>query len=136
MQTTVKGVYKMVKEIVDLQRFSKATCAIIENKDIKTLPNVVLMEAEVKNVSLFGDTPIFASKLDAVSAKSELCYFVITDIDKIDVEQQNRFVGLVKDREINDYNLPNNCIVVFSVDDKEDLKNISAELYHFATVAF
>ena len=68
--------------------------------------------------------------------KNKLCYFVIKGIDEISTEQQNRYVGLVKDRELNGYYLPKNCIIVFTVKDRSTLKNISQDLYHFAVVAF
>lgn len=127
----------MIKALVDLQRNSKATCAVVENNDYKKLPSVISMKASVSDKFLFAaDRPRFADKVDAKSKTNELCYFVITNIDEISVEQQNRYVGLVKDRELNDYLLPENCIIVFTVKDKSTLKNISPELYHFAVVAF
>lgn len=127
----------MIKELIDLQRGSKATCAIVKTDDYNKFSSLVSMKASVSDKFLLtGNRPPFADKIDAKSKLSEICYFVITGIDEISTEQQNRYVGLVKDRELNGYYLPDNCIIVFTVKDKLALKNISPELYRFAVVAF
>ena len=127
----------MIKELIDLQRNSKATCAIIKTEDIQELSPSLTMKANVSDKFLLtGDKPPFADKVDAKSKSGEICYFVITGIEEISIEQQNRYVGLVKDRELNGYYLPDNCIIVFTVKDRQSLKNVSPELYHFAVVAF
>lgn len=124
-------------DLINLQRNSKATCAIIKNDDYKKLVSCISMKASVSDNFLFkGDKPPFAEKIDKKSRTDEICYFVITEIDKVSFEQQNRFIGLVKDRELNGYYLPNNCIIVFTVQDETVLKNISPDLYHFAVIAF
>lgn len=127
----------MIKELIDLQRNSKATCVIIENEDYKKLSPIVLMKAKVSDKFLFsGDKVPFADKLDKISFKSDICYFVITEIDEISKEGQERYIGLVKDREINGYNIPDNCIVIFTLKDKSNLKKLASDLYRFAVVAF
>ena len=127
----------MIKELIDLQRNSKATCVIIENVDCEKLTPTVSMKANVSDNFLFaGNKPPFADKIDEKCGKNKLCYFIIKDIDQISIEQQNRYVGLVKDREMNGYYLPSNCVIVFTVQDRHALKKISQELYHFAVVAF
>ena len=127
----------MIKELIDLQRNSKATCAIIKTEDIQELSPSLTMKANVSDKFLLtGDKPPFADKIEIKSNLSKICYFVITGIEEISIEQQNRYVGLVKDREMNGYYLPDNCIVVFTVKDRQSLKNVSPELYHFAVVAF
>lgn len=127
----------MIKDLIDLQRNSKATCVIVRDDEYNRLPLIVSMKASVSdNFLLTGNKPPFADKIDAKSKSGEICYFVITGIEEISIEQQNRYVGLVKDRELNGYYLPDNCIVVFTVKDRQSLKNVSPELYHFAVVAF
>ena len=127
----------MNKELIDLQRNSKATCAIVQDNDYELLTPIVKMKANISDKMLFkAEKPAFADKIDKISKTTNLCYFVITNIDEISNEEQERFVGLVKDREINGYYLPNNCIIVFTVKNKTVLKNISPSLYHFAVVAF
>ncbi len=127
----------MIKELIDLQRNSKATCVIVRTDEYNKLTSTIVMKANVSDKFLFtGSKPPFAEKLDIKSKKNEICYFVITGIDEISVEQQNRYVGLVKDREMNGYYLPDNCVLIFTVKDKSALKTLSPELYHFAVVAF
>ena len=127
----------MIKELVDLQRNSKATCVFIKTDDIKELSPTLTMKANVSDKFLFaGNRPPFADKIDAKSKISKILYFVITGIDELTIKEQNRYVGLVKDREINGYKLPDNCIIVFTVKDKESLTKVSQTLYHFAVVAF
>ena len=105
----------MIKELIDLQRNSKATCVIIENVDSEKLSPSVSMKANVSDKFLFtGNKPPFADKINEKCKKYNLCYFVIKGVDEISIEQQNRYVGLVKDREFNGYYLPQNCIIVFT----------------------
>ena len=95
------------------------------------------MKANVSDKFLYSNKlPPFADKLNDKCAKNKLCYFVISQIDEVSTLEQDRFVGLVKDREFNGYILPDNCIIVFTVKDKSTLKNISPDLYHFAVNAF
>ncbi len=127
----------MNKALIDLQRNSKATCVIVRTDEYKKLPSVISMKAGVSDSFLFaGVKPPFADKVEAKSKTNELCYFVITGIDEISTERQDRYVALVKDREFNGYFLPENCIIVFTVKDNLALKNVSPQLYHFAVVAF
>ena len=126
----------MNKDLIDLQRNSKATCVIIKTEEYNKLSPVVSMKASVSNKFLLsGDKPPFADKINEKSANSSICYFVITDIDEVSIDMQNRFEGLVKDRELKGYTLPDNCIIVFTVKDKFSLKNISTNLYHFMVVS-
>lgn len=127
----------MIKDLVDLQRYSKATCVIIKSEDLGELYPAIAMKANISDEFLLtGDMPPFAEKIEPISKLDKLCYFIITGIDEISVQQQNRFVGLVKDREFKGYYLPDNCVIVFTVKDRLALKKVSPELYHFAVVAF
>lgn len=127
----------MNKELIDLQRESKATCAIILTEEVDLLSPKVTMKANVSDKFLLkNNKPPFAEKINLVSKKNNICYFIITEIDEISIEQQNRYEGLVKDREMNGYVLPNNCIIVFTVKDKNNLKNVSSLLYRFSVIAF
>ena len=127
----------MNKDLIELQKNCPATCVVVLDKDYKSLENSVVMKANVSDKFLYATIlgyPAFAEKLED-NIKKAYSYFVISGIDKVSYEQQNRFVGLVKDREFMGYTLPKNCIVVFTVENKENLKKISKELYHFCVVA-
>ena len=41
---------------------------------------------------------------------------------------------MVKDREFMGYNLPDNVIIVFTVETESDIKKVSKELYYFCEV--
>lgn len=129
----------MNKDLIDLQRNSKAACAIILDEFYKSIGQELVMDAKIDDVYLFAKSstgPIFKDKLDKISSNTGLTYFVIRNIDQIDVEKQNRYISLVKDRELTGYNLPQNVIIVFTISSKENLNKISKELYHFCVVAF
>lgn len=129
----------MNKDLIDLQRSSKGTCAIVLDEFYKNIGQELIMDAKIDDVYLFAKSstgPIFKEKLDKISSNKELTYFVIRNIDQIDIEKQNRYISLVKDRELIGYNLPQNVIIVFTISSKENLNKISKDLYHFCVVAF
>ncbi len=123
-------------DLIELQRNSKATCVVVENENCKKLKNAISMKADVSDKFLFGGKePPFKAKLETTSKKGKIAYFVITNIDEVSLDVQNRFAPLVKDREFEGYNLPDNVIIVFTVKGKETLKNISPQLWNFCVVA-
>lgn len=129
----------MNKELIELQRGSKATCVIILDDNYRDLGTTLIMNASISDKYLFKKAyfnTIFKDKIEELSSNDNLIYFVIRGIDEISIDMQNRYIGLVKDREFNGYNLPDNVIIVFTVKSRDVLKNISKELYHFCVVAF
>lgn len=129
----------MNKELVELQIGCKSTCVIIFDFYYKDLGRSVIMNASIGNEYLFGrktKNPIFREKLDMLSVDGNTTYFVIRNIDKLSIDMQNRYVGLVKDREFLGYDLPKNVVIVFTVEDIESLKKVSKELYHLSALCF
>ena len=127
----------MNKELIELQRGSKATCVIIKNSDLNKLENAVHMDSRINDSWLFGakmGNPIFKEKVDIISKNGEIGYFVITNFDSLSVDEQNKYVPIIKDRELLGYTLPDNIIIVLSIENEESLKNISSEIYHFCVV--
>ncbi len=123
----------MNKDLIKLQTGCPATAVVVLNDEYKKLENTLVIKAEVEN-------KIFISKnqkdeLEAKAKNNKTVHLVISGIDKISVEKQNVFVGLVKDREFQGYNLPKNCIIVFTAESKHTLKKISNDLFHFCVVA-
>lgn len=122
--------------LIELQRNAKATCVVVENEKFKELKSYVSMKADVSDKFLFGgNVPPFKEKVEKLAKANKIAYFVITNLDEVPAEVQNRFVGLVKDREFEGYILPDNVIVVFTVKGKETLKKISHELWNFCVNA-
>ena len=127
----------MNKELIELQRGSKATCVVIKNSDLNKLENAVHMDSRINDSWLFGakmGNPIFKEKVDIISKNGEIGYFVITNFDSLSVDEQNKYVPIIKDRELLGYTLPDNIIIVLSIENEESLKNISSEIYHFCVV--
>ncbi len=117
------------KELIELQRKCKATCVLIQNDDCKNLDSKVIINANSSNYELL------TTFKEEISKKQNLNYFIITGIDELNTDMQNKYYQIVKDREFNGYKLPKDLIVVFTVKDKNGLKKISQELYHFCVVA-
>lgn len=126
----------MNKELIELQKGIKATCVVIKEEDIQTLGVGIAFDAKINDSLFSGKTgnPFFKEKLDSILRAEDIIYFVIKGIDEISESMQNRYIGLVKDREFNGYKLPDNVIIVFTVKNNEGIKNISKELYHFCVV--
>lgn len=118
------------KELIELQKGCNSTCVIIQNEDIKELETQIIIDSNCN----FNDL-LTIFKENIVSGKN-IEYFVIKEIDKINVNEQDKYYHIVKDREFCGYKLPEEMIIVLTVANKENLKNISQELYHLCVVAF
>ena len=118
------------KELIELQKGCSATCAVICNEDYKELNSKVVINASI------DDNELCKYFKEKILNEPELNYFVIVGIDKINENEQNKYYQLVKDREYCGYKLPKDMIIVFTVENKNGLKKISKELYHFCVVAF
>lgn len=128
----------MMKELIDLQRGSKATCALILDSEYEKLGQGVIMDANIRDSFLFASpyqSPIFKEQLEKKSSLHDLTYFIIRNMDELESEAQNKFIGLIKDREFDGYVLPQNVIIILTVRDKNNISKISSELYHFCVVA-
>ncbi len=126
----------MNQELVELQRGS-ATGAIILDCMYQNLGQTAYMDASIEDTYLFRyGNPIFKSKLEQLSSNGKTTYFVIRRIDTLTMAQQEKYIGLIKDREFMGYSIPSNVIIVFTVVSKESLKNIAPNLYQLCVVAF
>lgn len=119
------------KELVELQKGCKSTCAIIENTDIKELDSNIVIKSNCEDVELFKT---FKEKIS--NADNKFNYLIIEEIDKLETNKQNRIYQIVKDREYNGISLPEDVIIALTVENKEGLINILPELYHLCVVAF
>lgn len=119
------------KELVELQKDCRATCVIIQNKDINELDSKVLVNSNCKDSELLK---IFKEKISKEDEK--INYFVIEKIDELEIEKQEKFYQIVKDREFDGYVISKDIIIVLTVNNKDGLKSISQELYNLCVVAF
>ena len=118
------------KELIELQKGCLATCVVITNDDCKELDSKIIINSDI------SDNELLTTFKENISNKEELKYFIISEIDKSDADIQNKYYQIVKDREFEGYKLSKDVIIVLTVKDRESLKNISQELYHFCVVAF
>lgn len=124
-------------DLLKAQKGIKAIGIIVLNSDVQKLSDLCNVNAELSDLELFGVSlgqPIFKEELEKFSKENEVSYLAISNISKVDKDKQNRFIGLVKDREFMGYNLPDNVIILFTVETENDIKNISSELYRFLEV--
>ena len=118
-------------DLIELQKGCKATCVVIQNEDIEKLDSKVLISSNCDDNELLK---IFKEKISKADKKIE--FLVIEKIDKLELDKQDRFYQIVKDREFNGILLPEDVVVVLTVENKDKLKNISSELYNLCVVAF
>ncbi len=118
-------------DLIELQKGCKATCAIIQNEDIEKLNSKILINSKCKDNELLK---IFKEKISKADEKFE--FLVIEEIDKLELDKQDKFYQIVKDREFNGILLPEDVVIVLTVENKDRLKNISSELHNLCVVAF
>ena len=118
----------MNKELIELQRGCNATCVVIQNQHKKQLDLNISISSTCEESELLN---IFKQKIN-----EKFNYFVIKEIEKLEIEKQEKFYQIVKDREFSSYKLPKDVIIVLTVENEEGLKNIVQELYHLCVVAF
>lgn len=119
------------KELIELQKGCKATCVVIQNEDIEKLDSKVLISSNCEDNELLK---IFKEKISKTDERFE--FLVIEKIDEIELDKQDRFYQIVKDREFNGILLPEDVVIVLTVENKDKLKNISSDLYNLCVVAF
>lgn len=74
--------------------------------------NAVFMDADIAQRELHFPTEW---KQKIVSAANDIVYLVIKNPDVLDLEEQNKFVGLLKDRRAGNFKLPSNVRIVIAV---------------------
>lgn len=118
-------------DLIELQKGCEATCVVIQNEDIQKLDSKILINSNCEDNELLK---IFKEKISKADEKFE--FIVIEEIDKLEADKQDKFYQIVKDREFNGIVLPENVIIVLTVENKDKLKNISSELHNLCVVAF
>lgn len=117
-------------ELIELQNGCMATCVVIQNEDYAALNSKMVIDASI------SDSELLLAFKKIITNNQQLNYLVITEIDEINYNLQDRYFHIVKDREFCGYNLPKDIVIVLTVKDKESLKKINPELYNLCVVAF
>lgn len=92
------------------------------DKDFFT--NNVEINANISEEELYGkenNKPIWLEKLEEYK-NAERAYLIISDITKITINQQEKFIPIIKNRSFDTYRLPKNTIII--VYDKEYNRNL------------
>ena len=118
-------------DLIELQKGCKATCAVIQNEDIEKLGSKIVVNSNCEDSELLKKKK---KKISKANEKFEI--LVIEEVDKLEIDKQDKFYQIVKDREFNGILLPEDVVIVLTVENKDKLKNISSELYNLCVVAF
>ena len=86
------------------------------------------------SASFLPSLTLSKEKISKANEKFEI--LVIEEVDKLEIDKQDKFYQIVKDREFNGILLPEDVVIVLTVENKDKLKNISSELYNLCVVAF
>lgn len=127
------------QELIEEQLGCNSTCVVILQENVNTLKNSYNVKVDESNSNIILgelDKENLKINLDKLVKENDITYLVIEEIDKIDEIKQEKYIGLIKDREFRGYNIPDNVIIVITIKNKDSLKKISPELYHFCVVGF
>ena len=119
------------KELLELQKGCKATCAILPTEQEELVAQVTI-SANASDSELCEAI----KKCVENSVKDNIQYFEIKGIDKVGKELQEKYSGFIKDRTFLTYQLPHDTVIILTVESKQTLKKIIPELYKFCVVAF
>lgn len=96
--------------------------------------NSVIINNDIKKEDLNGHyegtsfcPPSWYNELIKESNK-KYCILVIKDINKIPLEEQTKFIEILKYKKISTFTLPSNCIIIATCTDLKNYK-ISEEVY-------
>lgn len=116
-----------------LKHCAKGQCVVVKEDNFKSLKKLVSIQANISNEFLFNNgTLIFEEKINNLSERVEIGYLVINNMDKADFDMQDRFVGLIKDREFNGYKLPENIIIALTIENEDNINKLSEEIRKLA----
>lgn len=84
---------------------------LVDFIDASLIPNSVIIESSISLSDLVGDNGIPSWYLDLTCDNSSK-FLVINNIDLISKEEQLKFIELLKDREVCEYKIPDNVVIV------------------------
>ena len=89
------------------------------------IPNSVIVDSNISLSDLVGDNGIPSWYLDLTCDNSSK-FLVINNIDLISKDEQLKFIELLKDREVCEYKIPDNVVIVLCVSGRD---NIDERIY-------
>ena len=110
---------------------SKVSPVLIENFPASIFNDAVILESNCAIEDLNGHyegvdflPPLWYKKLESLSEK----LLVISNINKISVEEQKKFVEILKYKKVSTFKLPENTIILVTASNLEENK-INEEVY-------
>ena len=124
------------EKIIMLEKYIKAGSSpiLLENFNTENLKNAVILNSDCDNSLLNGhyeDINFVAPEwYNQILEKSKNTYslLVIKDLNKIDKEEQLKFLELFKYKKVSTFELPKNCVIVVTCTNLEE-NSISEEIY-------
>ncbi len=115
---------------IELEKGCPATCVVILEEDKNQLENSFCISASMDRKEMYHALE------ENVASKDDVSYLVISNIDDTNEEVQDTFYHLVKDRQIDGLYIPEDTTIVLTIREKEGVKKISDDLYHFCVKAY
>lgn len=107
---------------------------LIENIPSNSFDNSVIIKSNIDKSELNGHyentefcPPLWYQELTKKS-KTGNTILIIENINEIEIEEQNKFIEILKYKKISTFDLPNNCIIIVTCTDLTKNK-ISEEVY-------
>jgi len=119
-----------------LQNYIKAGISplLIQNIPSDSFNNFVVIKSSIDRSELNGHyenmdfcPPLWYKEL-VVKSKSKYVVLVIENINEIGLEEQTKFIEILKYKKVSTFNLPKNCLVVVTCSDLS-INKINEEVY-------
>ena len=124
-------------EVIQLKTFMENGLSpiLLENIPAKLFSHSVILNADCDMSELNGHyegTEFVAPKWyqDLIKeAEDDKSILIINDLHKIGVDEQTKFIELLKYKKISTFKLPEKCIIIVTYDSDDGNKEINEEVY-------
>lgn len=103
---------KNLKEIIEFSKMNISPI-LIEDFDLDSIKDYILIDSRITREELYGyydnEEFIEPSWLKEIENKK---FLIINDITNINLEEQKKFMELLKYRKVGTYNLPENIVIL------------------------
>jgi len=126
----------MINKIDMFEKYVKSGISpiLFEKIDLRAFNNAVVIEANCDNSLLNGHyenidfvPPEWYEKI-VEKSKNTFSLLIINELDKINKEEQLKFLELFKYKKISTFDLPKNCVIVATCSNLEE-DQINEEIY-------
>jgi len=124
-------------EVIQLKTFIEIGMSpiLLENVPAKLFNHSVILNADCDMSELNGhyeDTEFVPPKWYSdlmIEAEDDKAILIINDLNKITVEEQTKFIELLKYRKISTFKLPEKCLIIVTFDNLDENNKINEEVY-------